>query len=202
VYIADEVMSGFGRTGRFFASGRADAAPDIVTCGKGMSGGYVPAGGVLASERVVAAVEGGGGFVHGFTFSHHPVVAAACLATLGILERERLVERAEALGAVLGRALSPLLAHPHVGDVRGRGLLWAVEIVEDRKARRPFPRARRRAEAVAARALARGLVTYPSGGALGDDGDLLLIAPPFVVTEEQIGEVATTLDAALAEEGL
>jgi adenosylmethionine-8-amino-7-oxononanoate aminotransferase len=202
LYVADEVMTGFGRTGRFFASARHDAPPDIVTCGKGMSGGYLPAGGVLAAERIAAAVEGGGGFVHGFTFSHHPVVAAACLATLDILERERLVERADALGPVLGRALSALLAHPHVGDVRGRGLLWAVEIVEDRRARRPYPRARRRAEAVAARALARGLVTYPSGGAAGDDGDLILLAPPFVVSEDQIGEMATTLDAALTEEGL
>jgi hypothetical protein len=202
LYVADEVMTGFGRTGRFFASDRPEAAPDIVTCGKGMSGGSVPAGGVLAGERIVEAVERAGGFVHGFTFSHHPVVAAACLATLDILEREGLVARAEALGPVLGRALSALLAHPHVGDVRGRGLLWAVEIVEDRAARRPFPRARRRAEAVAARALARGLVTYPSGGALGPDGDLLLIAPPFVIGEDEMAGIAGTLDAALADEGL
>jgi adenosylmethionine-8-amino-7-oxononanoate aminotransferase len=202
VSIADEVMTGFGRTGRWFASEWSGAAPDLVTCGKGMSGGYAPAGAVLASPRIADAVAGAGGFVHGFTFSHHPVVAAACLATLEILERERLVERAEALGAVLATALGALTAHPHVGDVRGRGMMWAVEIVEDRGAKRPFPRSRRRAEAVAARALARGLVVYPSGGAAGDDGDLVMIAPPFVATEAEIAEMAGILDAALTDEGL
>ena len=202
VYIADEVMTGFGRTGRWFAGEWSGVAPDLVTCGKGMSGGYAPVGAVLASARLVAAVEAAGGFVHGFTFSHHPVTAAACLATLEILEGERLVERAETLGRTLGAALSPLAAHPHVGDVRGRGMLWAVEIVEDKAERRPFPRALRRAESVAARALARGLVTYPSGGALGDDGDLLMIAPPFVATEGEIAEMASMLDGALTDEGL
>jgi adenosylmethionine-8-amino-7-oxononanoate aminotransferase len=201
--IADEVMTGFGRTGRFFGVEWSGIRPDLVTCGKGMSGGYLPVGAVLASERVAEAVVAAGGFVHGFTFSHHAVTAAACRAALDVLERERLVERAEALGAVLGERLSGLRAHPHVGDVRGRGLLWAVEIVEDKAARRPFARASRRAEALQARALERGLVVYPStGGATGAEGDLVMVAPPFVITEEQLDELVDLLDGALTDLGL
>ena len=102
LYIDDEVMTGFGRTGAWFASEWSGVRPDIVTCGKGMSGGYVPVGGVLARPRDRGrCCEAAGGFVHGFTFSHHPVTAAACLATLDILERERLVERARAMGVLL-----------------------------------------------------------------------------------------------------
>ena len=156
VLIADEVMTGFGRTGRFFATEWGGALPDVLTCGKGMSGGYAPAGAVLASERIVKALAEQGGFTHGFTFSHNPVTAAACRATLDILEREALVERAAAMGDVLGRLLLPLRDRPHVGDVRGRGLLWGVELSADKGARRPFARSERRAEKVAARAFADG----------------------------------------------
>jgi adenosylmethionine-8-amino-7-oxononanoate aminotransferase len=200
LYVDDEVMTGFGRTGRFFAIESSGVEPDLVVCGKGMSGGYAPVGGVLASERVVRALEATGGFVHGFTFSHNPVTAAACLETLEILEAERLVERVAALESVMRDALTPLVRHAHVADVRGRGLLWGIELLADRDARRPFPRAERRAEALAARCLERGLVTYPSGGvATGTDGDALLVAPPFVVTEDEIRTLAAILDAGLAE---
>jgi hypothetical protein len=201
--IADEVMTGFGRTGRFFAVEWSGVAPDLVTCGKGMSGGYMPVGGVLASRRVVDALACSGGFVHGFTFSHNPVTAAACLEALAILEREALVERARVLGERLHRLLAPLRARPHVGDVRGRGLLAGVELVADTASRRPFPRAERRAEAVAQRALANGLVTYPGGGcADGRDGDVVMLAPPFVATEEQLAEMVAILERSLGELGL
>ena len=126
LYVDDEVMTGFGRTGRWFGIEWSGAAPDIVTCGKGMSGGYMPVGGVLASERVVAAVARVGGFVHGYTFSHHPVTAAACLAVLDILEREDLVERSRRLGEAALLRMGALRRHPHVGDVRGRGLMLVV----------------------------------------------------------------------------
>lgn len=201
LYVDDEVMTGFGRSGRFFAIEWSGVLPDLVVCGKGMSGGYAPVGGVLASERVTRALERSGGFVHGFTFSHNPVTAAACLETLEILETEALVERAARLEPVMREALQPLLRHPHVADVRGRGLLWGVELLADRGSRRPFPRAERRAEALAASCFARGLVCYPSGGvATGTDGDALLLAPPFVVTEAEIRALAAILDAALAED--
>ncbi|HEY7514210.1 MAG TPA: aspartate aminotransferase family protein [Vicinamibacteria bacterium] len=201
--IADEVMTGFGRTGRFFATEWGGVAPDLVTCGKGMSGGYAPVGGVLASTKVVEAVARAGGFTHGFTFSHNPVTAAACRATLDILERERLVERAAAMGEVLGRRLERLRTHPHVGDVRGRGLLWGVELEADVATRRPFARGERKSEAVAAQAFRDGLVTYPSGGcADGTNGDVILLAPPFVVTEDEIEEMAGILERSLSACGL
>ena len=135
--------------------------------------------------------------MHGFTFSHHPVTAAACLATLEILERERLVERAAVMGERALARLQRLRARPHVGDVRGRGLMLAVELVADTRTRRPFPRAERRAETVAARAFAAGLVVYPSAGcATGTEGDVVMLAPPFVVTEEELEEMAGILDGA------
>jgi adenosylmethionine-8-amino-7-oxononanoate aminotransferase len=202
VYIDDEVMTGFGRTGRFFGIEWSGVPPDLVTCGKGMSGGYMPVGGVLASARIVEAVEAAEGFTHGFTFSHHPVTAAACLQTLDILEREGLVERARVMGERMLQGLERLRSHPHVGDVRGRGLMAALELVADKAARRPFPRAERRAQRLAARAFAAGLVTYPSGGFLGTEGDVVMLAPPFVVTEEELTEMAMILDQSLRAEGL
>jgi len=203
LYIDDEVMTGFGRTGRWFGIEWSGVAPDIVTCGKGMSGGYMPAGAVLASERVVAAVARGGGFVHGFTFSHNPVTAAACLAVLDILEHEGLVERSRVLGETALGLLRTLTAHPCVGDVRGRGLMMAIELEADKASRAPFPRAERRAEAVAARAFEHGLVTYPGGGcANGTDGDSIMIAPPFVVTESELREAVGILDRGLTDLGL
>jgi adenosylmethionine-8-amino-7-oxononanoate aminotransferase len=203
LFIDDEVMTGFGRTGTWFGIEGSGVAPDLLTCGKGMSGGYMPVGAVLASERVTAALHAASGFTHGFTFSHNPVTAAACLATLEILEREQLVERARALGAILGSHLHGLNAHPHVGDVRGRGLLFALEILADKTSRRAFPRADRKAEALAARCFANGLVVYPGTGcATGTDGDLVMVAPPFVITEEQIEEVVAVLDRSLTETGL
>lgn len=203
LYIDDEVMTGFGRTGRWFGAEWSGLAPDIVTCGKGMAGGYMPVGAVLASERIVEALAKGGGFVHGFTFSHNPVTAAVCLATLDILERERLVERAGSLGELALGLLQSLRSHPHVGDVRGRGLMMGIEIVADKATRRPFPRAEKKAEAVGARAFDLGLVTYPGGGcANGTDGDSIMLAPPFVITEDQIREAVAILDRTLTELGL
>jgi adenosylmethionine-8-amino-7-oxononanoate aminotransferase len=200
LYIDDEVMTGFGRTGRFFAIEWSGVEPDIVTCGKGMAGGYMPVGAVLASERVVAAVAKAGGFIHGFTFSHNPVTAAACLATLEILEREKLVDRVVSLGDLARQQLETLRRHSHVGDVRGRGLMLAIEILADKTSRRAFPRAERKAEAVAARAFEAGLVTYPGGGcADGTDGDSIMFAPPFVITEDQLREAVGILDAALTD---
>jgi adenosylmethionine-8-amino-7-oxononanoate aminotransferase len=203
VFIDDEVMTGFGRTGTFFGIERSGVAPDLVTCGKGMSGGYMPVGAVLASERVVAALAASGGFTHGFTFSHNPVTAAACLETLRILEEEDLVARAGRMGARLLARLDPLRSHPHVGDVRGLGLMAGVELLADKDGRRPYPRAEKKAEALTARAFANGLVVYPSGGcADGRNGDLVMLAPPFVVSEEQIDEMAEILARSLDELGL
>jgi adenosylmethionine-8-amino-7-oxononanoate aminotransferase len=203
LYIDDEVMAGFGRTGKWFGIEWSGVAPDIVTCGKGMAGGYMPVGGVLASERIVAALAKAGGFVHGFTFSHNPVTAAACLETLRILEEENLVERSRTMGETLLALMEPLRGHPHVGDVRGRGLMTAIEVLDDKATKRPFPRAERKAEAVGARCFLNGLVTYPGGGcADGVNGDNVMIAPPFVVNEDELREIVRILDRSLTEVGL
>jgi adenosylmethionine-8-amino-7-oxononanoate aminotransferase len=203
LYVDDEVMTGFGRTGRWFGIEWSGVVPDVVTCGKGMAGGYMPVGGVLCSERIAFTLSRSAGFTHGFTFSHNPVTAAACLKTLDILEEERLVERAAFLGEKALARLQPLLGHPHVGDVRGRGLMLGVELVADKTSRRPFPRSDKKAEGVGARAFRAGLITYPSGGcATGTDGDAVMLAPPFVVTETQIGEMVAILDSVLTELGL
>jgi len=200
LYIDDEVMTGFGRSGRGFGIEWSGVAPDIVTCVKGVRGGYMPVGGVLASERIVQGLAQAGGFTHGFTFSHNPVTAAACLETLEIRERERLVERSAALGETLLDRLAALRVHPHVGDVRGRGLLAGVELVADQASRRPFPRSERKAESVGMRCFEAGLVSYPSGGcATGTDGDVVMLAPPFVVSEAQIEEMTAILDRVLTE---
>jgi hypothetical protein len=201
LYIDDEVMTGFGRTGAWF--GLEGVQPDLMTCGKGMSGGYVPVGAVLASRRVVEALHATGGFTHGFTFSHNPVTAAACLATLEILESEGLVERARAAGQSLRSRLDRLAGHPHVGEVRGKGLMYALELVADQAARRPFPRADRKAEALTARCFENGLVVYPGTGcATGTEGDLVMVAPPFVIADEQLEELVGILDRSLTEVGL
>ena len=198
LYIDDEVMAGFGRTGTWFGIEPSGVRPDLITCGKGMSGGYMPVGAVLASGRIVAALHGAGGFTHGFTFSHNPVTAAACLATLEILEGEGLVERSRLLGEKSLARLRALTAHPHVGDVRGLGLMLGLELVADKATRRPFPRAEKKAEAVAARCFENGLVLYPGTGcATGTEGDLVMVAPPLVVTEEQIEELVGILDRSL-----
>jgi adenosylmethionine-8-amino-7-oxononanoate aminotransferase len=198
--IDDEVMTGFGRTGRFFGIEWSSVSPDIVTCGKGMSGGYAPVGAVLASDSIVEALARAGGFTHGFTFSHNPVVAAACLETLRILDEEGLVERSHRLGEAGATLFARLLSHPHVGDVRGRGLFFGIELVLDRPSRRPFPRAEAIAEKVFTRAFEKGLVTYPSTGcATGEEGDLILLAPPFVVTEEELARMAAILEETLSD---
>jgi adenosylmethionine-8-amino-7-oxononanoate aminotransferase len=200
LYIDDEVMTGFGRTGRWFAIEWSGVVPDIITCGKGMAGGYMPVGAVLTTDRVVDAVNGAGGFAHGFTFSHNPVTATACLTTLQVLEDEGLVERVGVSGKRLHDLLAPLASHPHVGDVRGRGLFAGVEIVADKTTRRPFVRAEKRAESVAERAFENGLIVYPSGGcADGENGDVILIAPPFVASDAEIGEIAGIMDRTLTE---
>lgn len=200
VYIDDEVMTGFGRTGRFFAAEWSGLEPDIVACGKGMAGGYVAAGGVLVRGEIVETLAAHGGFVHGFTFSHNPVMAAAATATLDILEREDLVARCATLGEGLTTKLERIRRHDVVGDVRGKGLLQGIEFVADRDKRQPFPRSRKFVEEVWRKAFDRGLVTYTGTGvANGRDGDALLLAPPFTITEGQLDEAVGILDAVLEE---
>ncbi|HET8578003.1 MAG TPA: aminotransferase class III-fold pyridoxal phosphate-dependent enzyme, partial [Methylomirabilota bacterium] len=198
LFIADEVMSGMGRTGKWFGIEQwPGVRPDIITCGKGLTSGYVPGGAVLARGEIVEAVYRSG-FPHGFTFSHNPVVAAAGLAVLGYVERHGLVERARVMGEHLMRRLEGLLDLPSVGEVRGLGLLAAVEIVKDQATRASYPVGEHTAERIQAEALRRGVVVYASGGQDGGAGDLLLVGPPFTIERGQIDEAVSALGDAIS----
>ena len=199
LFIADEVLTGIGRTGSWSALEPYGVVPDIMVLGKGITGGYAPLSAVVAPERILDVLaRGSGGLRHAQTFSHHPVLCAAGVAALRYLETHRLIERCAELGTVLHRRLQALLELPNVGDVRGRGLLAGVEFVEDKSTRTPLQRGLKFAETFADSAHEVGLVVWPSVGHVdGKDGDLVCIAPPFVITEEQIGEIVTLFGAAM-----
>jgi adenosylmethionine-8-amino-7-oxononanoate aminotransferase len=199
LFVADEVLSGAGRTGTWTAIERCGVAPDIMTMGKGIAGGYAPLSVVLTSRRVVEPIaEGKGALLHAQTFSFHPVACAAGVATLAYLRAHALVARAATIGAVLHERLEPLRRLPNVGDVRGRGLLACLELVENTETKAPFARVRRMAERVTHAAQEEGLIVWPNvGHADGTNGDLLLLAPPFVITEDEIDETVTRLEKAL-----
>ena len=197
--VADEVMTGFGRTGRWFGMDHWGIRPDVMAAAKGAAGGYFPLGLAVASGAVYETIASGGGFVHGFTYSHSPVGAAVASEVLRILESERLVEasavRGDRLLALLRAALGD---HPNVGDIRGRGLLVGVELVADRATRRSFPRSARLIESVMAHARAEGLLLYHgTGNEDGTNGDTVLLGPPFVVTDAELERIAQVLAGAV-----
>lgn len=185
--IADEVMTGFGRTGAWFASDHFGLRPDIMTMAKGAASGYVPFGICAFSKQVAGAIEETG-LVHGFTYSHHVVGAAAGMAVLQRIEQLRLADRAREMGDLLHRLLVERIADSRiVGDVRGIGLLQAVEFVSDPETRRPFPRDAAMAARFTRRARDNGLLVYPSTGCAGHGlGDLVMIGPPLIVRPEEI----------------
>jgi adenosylmethionine-8-amino-7-oxononanoate aminotransferase len=197
--VADEVLTGAGRTGTWSALEPYGVVPDIMALGKGIAGGYVPLSAVVAPPRIVDVLaRGSGALLHAQTFSHHPVLCAAGVATLRYLREHRLIERCARMGQVLHRRLAALRGHPLVGDVRGRGLLAGIEFVADPSTREPLPRATAFAETFTAAALDAGLVVWPNvGHADGTRGDLALLAPPFVVTEEEIEEMVARFTRAL-----
>ena len=190
--IADEVMTGFGRTGRWFGLDHWGVKPDILVAAKGATSGYWPFGFVAASGRIHDAVRAAGPFVHGFTYSHAPVGAAVAREVLRIIESERLVDASADKGHRLRTLLEARLAdHAHVGDLRGRGLMVGLELVADRETREPFPRAARVAEGIVAAAQERGVLLYSGIGlADGVDGDAILLGPPFVVTDDELTRIA------------
>ncbi|HXY26152.1 MAG TPA: aspartate aminotransferase family protein [Candidatus Acidoferrum sp.] len=198
--IADEVMTGMGRTGKPFAVQHWGVEPDLILVGKGVASGYAPLGAVLASARVVNAFErGSGAFMHGFTYQAHPVCTAAGNAVFDYLEVRKLFEKVSPAGHHLRETLLPLLAHPHVGDIRGVGLLLGVEFLKDKTTREPFPKAANIAEKIRQAAVAEGVLTYPTQGCVdGQRGDHILLAPPFTISQEECGVIARALQAALA----
>ena len=199
--IADEVMTGMGRTGANFAVDHWGVSPDMILVGKGIASGYAPLGAVLAAPHLADAIAtGSGGFLHGFTYQAHPVAMAASHAVLDVLERERLFARVTTAGAALRRALQPLESSPVVGDIRGRGLLLAVEFVRDKKSRATFPPSAAVAERVRQIAFEHNVAIYPiQGCADGASGDHVLLAPPFILSDAEIAQIVAALQAAVVQ---
>ncbi|MGB3068823.1 MAG: aspartate aminotransferase family protein [Ottowia sp.] len=198
--ILDEVMSGVGRTGSYHAFEQEGVVPDILTLAKGLGSGYQPIGAVLAHRKVVDAMhQGSGAFQHGHTYVGHPVACAAALAVQHIIQRDGLVERVAALGPRFERLLHGALSeHPHVGDIRGRGLFWSVELVTDRSGNRPFDPALKLNTRIKAAAERHGLLCYPGGGTIdGTRGDHVLLAPPYIATEAELESIAGLLRLAI-----
>lgn len=198
--IADEVLVGLGRTGRWWALERWGVKPDLLVASKGTAGGYFPLGFVAARHDDVELLRTKlGDFNHGGTFSHHAIGAAAGLATLRLLKEERLVERARDMGEVLGAALRDALAdHPHVGDIRGDGLFYGVELVRERESKEPFEASAQVAWRVHESAFEDGLIVYYSQGcADGARGDVVMVGPPFILERAHVDEICEKLARAV-----
>jgi hypothetical protein len=197
--VADEVMTGFGRTGRWFGVDHWGVRPDILVAAKGATSGYWPYGFVSASAEVADTVLGAGPFVHGFTYSHSVVGAAVAREVLRILEDEDLVAASATKGdRLIGLLGERLGEHPNVGEIRGRGLMVGLELVADRSTRAPFPRSARITEGVVAAARREGLLVYSgTGNADGVDGDLILLGPPFVVSDDELVQISQRLAGAI-----
>ena len=200
LFIADEVMCGMGRTGTMYAIEQDGVAPDIVAVAKGLAAGYQPIGAVLAHRTIVACIRNGSGaFQHGHTYIGHPVAAAAALAVQQVIERDDLLARVRSRGATLRRMLGDVFGvHEHVGDIRGRGLLLALEFVQDRSTKEPFAPERRLHALLKQKAMERGLMVYPMGGTIdGQRGDHVLLAPPFIATAADLSEIVSRLEDAV-----
>ncbi|KGE01452.1 hypothetical protein JL37_01200 [Achromobacter sp. RTa] len=204
--IADEVMCGMGRTGTLYAVEQEDVTPDLITIAKGLGGGYQPIGAVMAQQRIVQAMQQGSGFFqHGHTYLGHAVACAASLAVQDVIRRDGLLARVRGQGAGLRERLQRALGdHPHVGDIRGRGLFMGVELVQDRASKQTFDPALSLHARIKREAMARGLMVYPMGGTIdGRQGDHVLLAPPFIVTDDELDQLterlAGAIDAAIAQ---
>ena len=199
--IMDEVMTGFGRTGRWFASEHWDVVPDIVTAAKGVSGGYAPLAVLIATDEVVGALDAAGTpFVAGHTYSQNPVVAAAGLAVVSYIQKHGLVQAAAERGAELLTGLKRLVeTHRIAGDARGMGLMLGLELVSDTSSKQPFPIEAGIAHRFAKACIAEGAAVYPGqGGADGLIGDHVLVTPPMTVSSAHINELVAALDRALS----
>ncbi|RQO41418.1 aspartate aminotransferase family protein [Variovorax sp. KBW07] len=198
--ILDEVMCGMGRTGSLHACEQEGVVPDLMTIAKGLGGGYQPVGAVLAQRKIVEAMSKGSGFFqHGHTYLGHPMACAAALAVQQVIRRDALVAKVREDGAAFGAMLQEALGvHPHVGDVRGRGFFWGIELVADRAGKAPFDPALKVHALVKKDAMARGLLCYPFGGTVdGRQGDHVLLAPPFIATRQDLREIASRLAASV-----
>ena len=202
LFIADEVMTGWGRTGKMWGIEHWDVTPDIIATAKGMTAGYTPLSAILARDEIWGVLEQNhSAFKAGHTLNANAVSCAGAIAVINYSLAHDLAGNAAARGAQALAGLADLMAkHPIIGDVRGRGLMFGFELVADRDTRTPFPPARRVSSLIEAAALRRGLVTYPCTGTIvGGPGDMMLLAPPLVITEQEMAEVLAILDLAVGE---
>jgi len=200
--IADEVLVGFGRTGRWWGMDHWQIIPDILVTSKGAAGGYFPLGFIAARGSDVENIQQIlGDFNHGGTFSHHAVGAVSGLATLNIIKEEELVKNSARMGVLLGAQLASTLGdHPHIGDIRGRGLFWGLEFVRDKHSKEPFPASMNLAWKIWQRAFDNGLIVYFSHGcADGFSGDIIMVGPPLIIDEAQVSELVELLTKTIKE---
>ena len=196
--IHDEVISGGGRTGTFFAADNWGTVPDIAALSKGFGAGYMPLGAVIAQEEIVEAVLGQGGFIHGFTYAGNPLACAAGLAVIEEIERQDMMANALDVGTQLGHRLRSLMnRYPIIGDVRGMGMLQAFELVTDRATMAPLPKEMNAYDRLVEAAYDEGLIIYSRRTRGGYSGDHFIVAPPMITTEEQVDEIIVKLTRAL-----
>jgi adenosylmethionine-8-amino-7-oxononanoate aminotransferase len=202
--IADEVMTGAGRTGKFLACEHWNLRPDIIGMAKGFAAGYAPLGAMAARRDIVDAVMATGGFAHGYTYAGNPLACSAGVAVLEVLQRGKLVDRARVMGDKLKSELNNLMSHYEIiGDVRGKGLLLAFELVSDRKTMAPLPPQLNAHVELVEEAYKRGLIIYSRRTRGGTTGDHFMVCPPLIVDEDQIAEImgllTESLDAMIAK---
>ncbi len=198
--IADEVMCGMGRTGTLYAVEQENIVPDLITIAKGLGGGYQPIGAVMVQGHIAAAFSQGSGFFqHGHTYLGHATACAAALAVQEVIARDHLLERVQRQGQGLQQRLHAAFdSHPHVGDIRGRGLFWGVELVADRATKQAFDPTLQLHARVKREAMAAGLMVYPSGGTIdGRNGDHILLAPPFIISDDELDTLVARLSKAV-----
>jgi adenosylmethionine-8-amino-7-oxononanoate aminotransferase len=198
--ILDEVMCGMGRTGTLHACEQDGVVPDLLTIAKGLGGGYQPIGAVLAQGRLVDAFRQGSGlFQHGHTYLGHAVACAAALAVQKVIARDGLLDQVKARGNTLQALLQKAIGlHPHVGDIRGRGLFWGIEMVADRASKQWFDPSHKLHARIKSAAMAEGLMVYPMGGTVdGKCGDHVLLAPPFIASESELEQIVLRLQRAI-----
>ncbi|GFE64908.1 aspartate aminotransferase family protein [Litoreibacter roseus] len=198
--ILDEVMCGMGRTGSLFACEQDGVAPDIVCIAKGLGAGYQPIGAMLCTAQIYDVIAAGSGFFqHGHTYLGHPAAAAGGLAVVSAILQRGLLPRVQEKGDALhARLMEQFKQHPNIGDIRGRGLFRGIEIVEDRESKAPFDPSRRIAANIKKAAFEAGLICYPMSGTIdGKHGDHVLLAPPFIISDDQLDELTDKLSQAL-----
>ncbi|MGA1792602.1 MAG: aspartate aminotransferase family protein [Thermoplasmatota archaeon] len=202
LFIADEVMTGYGRTGKFFAMEHYEVFPDMIALSKGISSGYSPLGALIIDQKIydVISKAPGSAFVHGHTFAGNPLSAAVGLEVIKIIQEEGYVDRVARLGEYFLKGLNTLKRHPMVGDVRCVGLLAGIEFVHDRKTKKPYPVEYKVGSRLQQICLDNGLYVYPGRvSSIVDGGDHIMLAPPFIVTEEQLDEIVDILDQSIAQ---